>query len=74
MPRTVTPGNRGAAVVAGLNVIIFTTIFLLARRERLQQKRSGELDNASGSSEPSTPISEDYDEKTASSGIKAVSA
>ncbi|KAK5065087.1 hypothetical protein LTR84_000923 [Exophiala bonariae] len=70
----VTPGNRGAAVVAGLNVIIFTTIFLLDRREKLQKKRSGELNDASASSEPSTPVSEDYNEKQASSGVKGIEA
>jgi ACS family pantothenate transporter-like MFS transporter len=41
--RPVTPGNRGAAVVAGFNVIVFATIAVLAHREKVQQKRNGEL-------------------------------
>lgn len=69
-----TPGNRAAAVIAGFNVIVFTAIFLLDRREKLQKKRNGELDNDDTSSEPSTPISENGNEKTASSGVKAVEA
>ncbi|KAH8586080.1 putative pantothenate transporter liz1 [Bisporella sp. PMI_857] len=39
----VTPGNRGAAVVAGLTVIVFTIIAVLAHREKIQKKRNGEL-------------------------------
>src|SRR6188768_3928341 len=39
----VTAGNRGAAVVAGLNVIVFTLIAVLAHREKMQKKRNGEL-------------------------------
>lgn len=55
-------------------MIVFTAIFLLDRREKLQKKRNGELDNDDTSSEPSTPISENGNEKTASSGVKAVEA
>lgn len=45
-----TPGNRAAAVVAGINVVIYATIALLANRERLQKKRKGELSPASAAS------------------------
>lgn len=46
---TVTPGNRAAAVVAGLNVIVFTLITVLAHREKLKKKRDGELKPGSDS-------------------------
>lgn len=39
----VTPGNRAAAVVAGLNVVIFSVIAVLAHREELQRKRGLQL-------------------------------
>jgi ACS family pantothenate transporter-like MFS transporter len=68
----VTPGNRAAAVIAGFNVIVFTTIYLLSRREQLQKKRSGGIDTASTSSEPSTPTPEEHNEKKIASGVKAV--
>jgi ACS family pantothenate transporter-like MFS transporter len=35
----VTAGNKGAAVVAGLNVIVFIIIALLAHREKVEKKR-----------------------------------
>lgn len=47
----VTAGNRGAAVVAGLNIIVFSTIAFLAHKEKLRKKRRGELDASSGSVE-----------------------
>ncbi|KAK3208636.1 hypothetical protein GRF29_77g1471502 [Pseudopithomyces chartarum] len=37
----VTSGNRAAAVVAGLNIIIFSSIAFLARNEKLAKKRDG---------------------------------
>jgi ACS family pantothenate transporter-like MFS transporter len=37
----VTSGNRAAAVVAGLNIIIFSSIAFLARKEKLAKKRDG---------------------------------
>jgi ACS family pantothenate transporter-like MFS transporter len=47
----VTPGNRAAAVIAGLNIVIFTTIAVLARREKRIKVRKEivpvEPDNAS---------------------------
>ncbi|KAH3905847.1 hypothetical protein HBH56_214360 [Parastagonospora nodorum] len=39
----VTPGNHAAAVIAGLNLIIFTTIAMLARRERSIKVRAGSV-------------------------------
>lgn len=39
----VTPGNRGAAVVAGFNIIIFTTIAYLAHKDKLKRRREGSL-------------------------------
>jgi MFS transporter, ACS family, pantothenate transporter len=42
---TVTPGNKAAAVVAGLNVLVFITIAVLAHREKLAKKRAGTLPN-----------------------------
>ena len=59
-------------MIAGINVIVFTTIYLVSRREKLQKVRSGEIDTASTPSEPSTPISEEQSEKKAASGIKTV--
>ena len=46
----VTPGNRAAAVVAGLNVIVFSAIAYLAHREKLQKKRNNQLANVSSES------------------------
>ena len=37
----VTSGNRAAAVMAGFNIVIFSTIALLARNEKLAKKRDG---------------------------------
>ncbi|KAH6665184.1 putative pantothenate transporter liz1 [Halenospora varia] len=60
----VTPGNRGAAVVAGINVLIFTLITFLAHKEKVQKKRNGELEPAKAPSDPETPsISEGGSEK-----------
>jgi len=61
----VTPGNRGAAVVAGFNVIVFTAIAILAHREKLQKKRNGEL-KAAAPSDSSTASIEVSDEKRVS--------
>ncbi|KAF2674098.1 putative pantothenate transporter liz1 [Microthyrium microscopicum] len=65
----VTAGNRAAAVVAGLNVIVFTIITVLAHREKLQKKRNGELPAASTSSNSSTPSIDDGNEKNISSVV-----
>jgi ACS family pantothenate transporter-like MFS transporter len=50
----VTPGNRAAAVIASFNIVIFTTIAVLARREKRIKARSElvpvEPDNASDKS------------------------
>jgi ACS family pantothenate transporter-like MFS transporter len=59
----VTPGHRAAAVVAGLNVIVFTTIAILAHKERKQKKKNGELQPAYVSSISTTPTIEDGSEK-----------
>ncbi|KAI8935617.1 hypothetical protein NX059_007146 [Plenodomus lindquistii] len=37
----VTPGNRGAAVVAGLNIVAFSLIAFLAQRDRRRFSRAG---------------------------------
>ncbi|KAF8867029.1 putative pantothenate transporter liz1 [Acephala macrosclerotiorum] len=58
----VTPSNRAAAVVAGLNVIVFTIITVLAHREKLQ-KRNGELKPATASLDSSTGVIDDGIEK-----------
>ncbi|KAN0104087.1 putative pantothenate transporter liz1 [Hyaloscypha variabilis] len=63
----VTPGNRGAAVVAGINVLIFTLITYLAHREKLQKKRNGGLAPASVSSDV-IPGVEDTNEKRVTLG------
>jgi hypothetical protein len=36
----INPGNRGAAVVTGLNVIVFSIIGALAYREKKQKERA----------------------------------
>jgi len=59
----VTPGNRAAAVVAGLNVIVFVLITYLAHREKLQKKRNGELHPDSVTSESPEPVLIDGSEK-----------
>jgi ACS family pantothenate transporter-like MFS transporter len=59
----VTPGNRAAAVVAGINVIVFMAITALAHREKLQKKRNGGLAPASVTSEPTTPVNENDEKK-----------
>ena len=58
----VTPGNRAAAVVAGINVLIFTLITWLAHKEKLQKKRNGGLAPASIASD-SSPATEEGNEK-----------
>ena len=52
----VTPGNRAAAVVAGLTVIVFILITVLDHREKIQKKRAGELNPAFASSETSAIV------------------
>ncbi len=59
----VTAGNRAAAVIAGLNVIIFTVITLLAHREKIQKKRDGQLKPSSTLSDPPSPGISDGNEK-----------
>ncbi|KAF2833941.1 putative pantothenate transporter liz1 [Ophiobolus disseminans] len=68
----VTRGNRGAAVVAGFNIIIFSAIAFMAHKEKLAKKRSYIVPAASDTSETQAP-SEVSDEKTgAAVGVFAV--
>ncbi|KAF2444153.1 putative pantothenate transporter liz1 [Karstenula rhodostoma CBS 690.94] len=48
----VTPGNRAAAAVAGLNIIVFSAIALLAHREKLARKRNNQVPDILDSPEP----------------------
>jgi len=57
----VTPGNRAAAVVAGINVLVFILITYLAHKEKLQKKRNGGLAPASIGSDSPPPV--EVDEK-----------
>ncbi|OAK94215.1 putative pantothenate transporter liz1 [Phaeosphaeriaceae sp. SRC1lsM3a] len=50
--------NRAAAVVASFNIIVFSTIAILAHREKLAKKRNNALPPASDISEPATPVNE----------------
>lgn len=59
----VTPGNRAAAVVAGINIIVFSTIALLAHREKLAKKRNNQVPEILDSSEP-TALVNNGNEKT----------
>lgn len=54
----VTPGNRAAAVVAGFNIIVFSTIAFLAHRDKVAKKRANLLPHTSDSPEPTTPSDE----------------
>ena len=65
----VTPGNRAAAVVGGLNVIVFIIIAVLDHREKIQKKRNGELNTASALSESSAPSIGDGNEKKVPLGV-----
>ncbi|KAJ9607884.1 hypothetical protein H2200_007963 [Cladophialophora chaetospira] len=67
----VTPGNRAAAVIAGFNVVIFSTIALLAHREKLQKKRNNQLQAAPGDSDLDAPVPE-ADAKKAALEVQAV--
>lgn len=64
----VTAGNRAAAVVAGLNVIVFGIIAVLANRERLQKKRHGEVDSTSTDSNLSIRPNREVDKAGVSHG------
>jgi ACS family pantothenate transporter-like MFS transporter len=55
--------------VAGLNVIVFIIIAVLAHREKIQKKRNGELNAASVSLDSPSPSIDDGSEKKLSSGI-----
>jgi ACS family pantothenate transporter-like MFS transporter len=66
----VTAGNRAAAVIAGFNILIFSTIAFLAHRERQAKKRNHEL-SAPVDPEPATP-SDEGGEKDVSVGVQAI--
>jgi ACS family pantothenate transporter-like MFS transporter len=68
----VTPGNRAAAVVAGLNVIVFVAIAVLAHREKMQQKRAGQLELASSPPDSPSPSVEEGNEKRVALGVQEV--
>jgi ACS family pantothenate transporter-like MFS transporter len=68
----VTPGNRAAAVVGGLNVIVFIIIAVLDHREKIQKKRDGELNSASVSPESSAPSIGDVIERKGSLGVEEI--
>ena len=67
----VTPGNRAAAVIAGVNIIVFTTIAFLSHREKLAKKRRSKLPLASEPLERQSPSSEG-DEKDLCVGVQAL--
>lgn len=50
-------------MVAGLNVIVFILITVLAHREKIQKKRDGQLEPAFVTSDLSTPSISDGIEK-----------
>jgi ACS family pantothenate transporter-like MFS transporter len=47
----VTSGNRAAAVIAGFNIVVFSTIAFLAHKESRAKARNGHL---AGSSNPAS--------------------
>lgn len=67
----VTPGNRAAAVIAGVNIIIFTTIAFLAHKDKLARKRKNVV-SKTDSSEPQTPIDESNEKRDLNVGVLAV--
>lgn len=66
-----TPGNKTAAVVAGLNVIVFTIITYLGHREKVQKKLE-RLQVAPASSISSAPSIENEKGKNLSLGVHTV--
>ncbi|KAH7093496.1 putative pantothenate transporter liz1 [Paraphoma chrysanthemicola] len=64
----VTPGNRAAAVVAGFNIIVFTTIALLAHKEKLARKKNNQAASIASSTETTTPVDE-VDSKAVNVGV-----
>ncbi len=55
-------------MVGGINVIIFTAIFVLAQREKKQNKRNGQLEPTSGLPDSSVLAIGDGNEKKSSLG------
>ena len=74
MPPTylVTPGNTAAAVVGGLNVIVFTVIAVLAHREKKQTKRNRESQAVYALSNSSTPTTEEGNKKLPLTDIEEI--
>ncbi|KAL2414699.1 Pantothenate transporter liz1 [Exophiala dermatitidis] len=72
----VTPGNRAAAVMAGFNVLVFSTIAVLAHCEKMKKKRQGQLqpleETASTSSESPDISIVDHNEKKVSASVRQV--
>ncbi|KAJ4512987.1 hypothetical protein HRR78_002834 [Exophiala dermatitidis] len=72
----VTPGNRAAAVMAGFNVLVFSTIAVLAHREKMKKKRQGQLqpleETASTSFESPDISIVDHTEKKVSTSVRQV--
>lgn len=60
-----TPGNRAAAVVAGINIIVFATIATLAHREKLHKKRHNQIENVTdrSSSHDSLSLNKEAEEE-----------
>ena len=67
----VTHGNRAAAVIAGVNIIIFTTIAFLAHKEKLARKRNNAIASTQDSIEPQSP-SINSTEKDPAVGVFAI--
>lgn len=68
----VTKGNRAAAVIAGVNIIVFTTIATLAHKEKLARKRKNQVSSALDSSEPTTPTGGSVEKGGLAVGVLAV--
>ncbi|KAF2658327.1 putative pantothenate transporter liz1 [Lophiostoma macrostomum CBS 122681] len=66
----VTAGNKAAAVIAGFNILIFSTIAFLGHREKQIKKRNHELPGPTDP-EPATPTHE-LGEKDASVGVQTL--
>lgn len=62
-PLQVTPGNRAAAVVGGLNVIVFTSLAILAHREKVRKIRDNRNRPISVGTRSSSPSIDKGDEK-----------
>ena len=59
-------------MVAGLNIIIFSTIAFLAHKEKLAKKRSNQLPATPESSEPQTPTETQFEKDGSALKVLAV--